>query len=343
MGMGLRAHAPAAAAADAGMTRSTPLKAALARQVLETVPEIIYVYDVKERRNVFQNRRLDELLGGDDGPLGEWQRHLHPEDAEKFSAQRERLRSIRTGQTLPWEFRLRDRQGDWCWFATREVLLEADADGSPRLIVGSATDITEQKRIDEHKDVLLGEMRHRARNASTMIEAIGRQSLPRGQPEVEAYYKNFVARLRALFSAGEVILSSTARLGDLRALIETALEPFRLNGERSRFEIDGPPIEIAEQVAGSIVLAVHELATNASKYGALSAPKGKVSLTWGVTEGRVKLDWREKNGPLVTKPAREGFGTRVIRQLALRQPNGAVDLAYKPGGVRCRLEFNARS
>jgi len=345
--MGLRAKKPAAAKAGARHpTRSAPLEAALARRVLEAVPAIVYVYDVKEGRNVFQNRRLGELLGdASDTHQGtaEWQRYLHPDDEAKFPAHRKRLRAIRAGETLSWEFRLRHAQGDWRWFNARDVLLKVDTDGEPRLIVGSAADITDQKKIDEHKDVLLGEMRHRARNATTMIEAIGRQTLPRDQPEVEAYFKAYVARLRALFSAGEVILSSSARLADLRALLESALEPFRVNGERARIEIEGPPIEIAEQVAGSIVLAVHELATNASKYGALSAAKGSVSLTWDVSHGRVKLDWKEKNGPPVTKPAREGFGTRVIRHVARQQSGGAVDLAYSREGVRCSFEFNVGS
>jgi PAS domain S-box-containing protein len=345
MGMGLRAKKPAAAKAEASHpTASAPLDAALARHVLEAMPAIVYVYDVKEGRNVFQNRRLGELLGDvSDAAQGhsEWQRYLHPEDAARFPAHRKRLKTIRAGQTLSWEFRLRHAQGDWRWFNARDVLLQAGPDGEPRLVVGSAADITEQKKIDEHKDVLLGEMRHRSRNATTMIEAIGRQTLPRDRPEVEAYFRDYVARLRALFSAGEVILSSNARLADLRALLESALEPFRVNGQKARIEIDGPPIEITEQVAGSIVLAVHELATNASKYGALSRAKGSVSLTWDVSEGRVKLDWIEKNGPPVTKPAHEGFGTRVIRHVARRQPGGAVNLAYNPDGVRCCFEFNA--
>jgi PAS domain S-box-containing protein len=347
MGMGLRAKKPAAAKAGARHpTRLTPLEAALARHVLETVPSIIYVYDVKLERNVFQNRRLSELLGGapsDAQAASEWTNYLHPDDAPRFPAHRKRLKAIRAGQALSWEFRLRHKDGDWRWFNTSDVLLEADRSGAPRLIVGSAADITEQKKIDEHKDVLLGEMRHRARNATTMIEAIGRQTLPRDQPEVEAYFKSYAARLRALFSAGEVVLSSSARLADMRALLESALEPFRVNGEKSRIELEGPAIEITEQVAGSLALAVHELATNASKYGALSGSNGSVSLKWDVSRGRIRLDWKEKNGPPVAKPSHEGFGTRVIRHVARRESGGAVDLAYNPDGVRCRFEFSVSS
>jgi two-component sensor histidine kinase len=94
-------------------------------------------------------------------------------------------------------------------------------------------------------------------------------------------------------------------------------------------------------MAGALALAVHELATNASKYGALSSSDGSASVTWRVFEGRVTLDWKEIDGPPVTPPNREGYGARVIRHLGVRQPGGTVNLKYEPEGVHCRFGFNA--
>src|SRR5258706_4798769 len=331
---------PKSARATAGATllkSSTPLEAALARQLLEAVPALIYVYDVKNDKRVFQNRRLCDVLGRaiadeDEVDQSEWQRYIHPEDAMRFAVHRTRLRTIEDHETLSWEFRARHSDGAWRWFSAHDRLLETDGDGSPRLVVGNTTDITEQKASEQHKDIVLEELRHRARNASAVIEAIGRQSLPRGEPAVAAYFAKYAARLRALFTAGEVILSSTARLADLRTLLETALKPFHVEGEDVRIRIEGPTAEISEEMAGALALAVHELATNASKYGALSRSDGSVSLVWRTLDGRVTLDWKEEGGPNVTTPTREGYGARVIRHLGVRQPGGTVSLKYEPDG-----------
>ena len=335
-----------AASPDAGNTHlSIPTELALARQVLETVPSVIYVFDVKDEKNVFQNRRLGDLLGeasaDDDGLRGvsEWQRYIHPDDAARWPAQLARLRAIKPGETINWECRVKAKHGEWRWFSTQDVLLQADPDGSPRLVAGSASDSTSHKQIEEYKDILIEEMQHRARNLSTLIDAIGRQSLPPGEPAVETFFNNYVARMRALLRAGELILASADRVADLRALLQSALRPFGSEGDASRFKLEGPAVAIGEQIAGSVVLAIHELATNAAKYGALTNQAGAVAIKWRRAGNRVMLDWKENGGPPVKEPSRQGFGGRVIRHLAVHEPSGAVSVAYEPDGVRARLAF----
>ena len=324
---------------------AVPPESVLARQVLEAVPSIIYVFDVKDEKNIYQNRRLGELLGNtdDDGlrGLGEWQRYIHPDDAARWPAQLARLKAIKPGETLSWECRVQSKNGEWRWFATQDVLLQSDPDGTPRLVAGSASDATAHKQVEEYKDVLIEEMQHRARNLSTLIDAIGRQALPPGEPAVERFFNAYIARMRALLRAGELILANAERNADLDALLKSTLRPFGADAETSRFKLKGPTVNVGEQIAGSVVLAIHELATNATKYGALTSASGAVDIKWQLSGDRITLDWKEKGGPLVSQPTRQGFGGRVIRHLAVQESDGAVSLFYEPDGVRCRLAFSA--
>jgi two-component sensor histidine kinase len=130
-------------------------------------------------------------------------------------------------------------------------------------------------------------------------------------------------------------------MADLRAVADTALAPFV--GKSPRVDVSGPPVLVGENAAGNLALMLHELATNATKYGALSRPEGSVSLTWSV-EGEgggkrtVALEWRERGGPPVAPPSREGYGSRVIKN-AMRGSDGEAALEFHPGGVHCRIKF----
>jgi PAS domain S-box-containing protein len=326
------------------------LDAVLARQVLETAPIVIYVHDLKREVSVFQNRRFGELLGH---PLpgephaGDWMAHIHPEDAGQFPAHRERLKEIRPGETLVWEFRMRDVSGDWRWFLSRDALLSSGDDGKPLLIVGSASEITEQKRAELHKELLADEMRHRARNLVSIVQAIGRMSRPKNQPEVNKYIDTFMGRLLTLLNTGGIVLSSTARTADLRTIVETTLAPFGSENILPRVSIDGPSVSLSEHAAGGLALAFHELATNAIKYGALRAETGTISIKWTLTPGSdgklFAMEWKENGGPPVRPPSSEGFGAMVIRQSVARERAGRIVLDYLPEGLSCRFEFKIAS
>lgn len=322
------------------------IDAALARQVLETAPTVIYVYDLKREISVFQNRRFGELLGHpppESPHANEWMAHIHPEDASRFPAHRERLKAIRPGETLAWEFRMLDASGDWRWFLSRDALLSSDEDGRPLFIVGSASEITEQKRAEQHKELLADEMRHRARNLVSIVQAIGRMSRPKDQPEVNKHIDTFMGRLLTLLNTGGIVLSSTARTADLRAIVEATLAPFGRDDILPRVSIDGPAISLSEHAAGGLALAFHELTTNAIKYGALRTETGKIAIRWTLTPGSdgelFAMEWKESGGPPVQPPSAEGFGAMVIRQSVARERAGRIVLDYLPDGLCCRFEF----
>jgi PAS domain S-box-containing protein len=313
-----------------------------AAQILAKAPAVIYVHEIKTGAIVFLNRQIGALLGYPENNIPTWSDIMHPDDRDALAAYGKRIDAIREGETLSFEYRVRDVHGDWRWFATRDMLLSTDEDGKPAFVVGSASDVTEQKQAEEHKDVLLHEMQHRTRNLTALIDAIARQSMPPNEPAVENYYRTFIARLRTLFGAAEIVMGSQRRQADLGDILRAALSPFAADtGERLR--VEGPRVQVHEQTAASVALAIHELATNAMKYGALSTPKGQVSLRWHAKPkdrtAHVEIVWKESGGPPVRAPSREGFGSRVIRYATSRERDGSVVLAYEPAGVTCTIGF----
>ncbi|HEY1962775.1 MAG TPA: HWE histidine kinase domain-containing protein [Rhizomicrobium sp.] len=335
----------ASADSGAGGARATdlswPLAPQLAEAALQHAPAIIYIYDVQAEKSLFQNRRFGELLGYGDHDDNEWRHYIHDEDALAFPEHRKRLKNIRQGEVLSWTFRMRHASGEWHHFVSRDVLLETDDGGAPKLIVGHASSVNEQKAAEERKNLLIGEMRHRARNLVTLIDAIGRQSMPRGDAHLAQFFDKFMGRMKALLETADTVLSSEQRLADLRSVAETALAPF-VSETAPRIAVAGPEVLMGEHAAANLALVLHELATNATKYGALRAAEGTVVLSWTVDgdgdKPRVTVEWREQGGPPVAPPQRQGYGTRVIKN-ALRGNDSDVELNFAPDGVHCRIAF----
>ena len=316
-----------------------------ARQILEQAPTIIYVYDVKEERSVFQNRGLGEMLGYPDEPAhaqSEWRRFIHADDAAQFPAYRERLKNIKPGEILDWHYRMRNAAGEWRWLLSHDTLLASDADGTARYIVGGTSDITGQKRAEDHKAFLAREAKHRAKNLLATIEAIGQQTRPKGDPAFDEFWKGFMGRINVVLGLGDRVMTSGDSKLDLRDAAEQTLAPFSEAGS-SRIRIEGPSLKLNENTVAIMSLAFHELATNALKYGALKAGQGEVLLSWRATPSDAGhdflMEWKERGGPAVIVPERSGFGTRVLQHAAAREKNGQVHMAYEPDGVYCRISF----
>lgn len=219
-------------------------------------------------------------------------------------------------------------------------------DASGKVIGASkiARDITDRRRLIEQQDLLLGEMQHRVRNLATVIDGLARMSQPDDEPAVDAFVTAFLGRVRALLSTGELVVTSRARQVDLKQVLESVLQPFIDPSKVSPITIDGPPLPLSENTAGSLALAAHELATNALKYGALKSAGGTVSITWSIRpedDGeRVRIEWRESGGaPPSGKPSRQGFGTRVVRAAVSRERGGKTDVVFEPSGLVCRFDF----
>ena len=195
------------------------------------------------------------------------------------------------------------------------------------------TDITERKTADARQRLLVNELNHRVKNSLATVQAIAAQSL-RGAEVSPAARERFMARLMALARANDVLVAETWAGASLATVAAEMANP---HGDDERFTIEGPEAHLSPQAAVAMALGLHELATNAAKYGALSTPEGRVSLTWTV-EGngdarRLRLTWRESGGPAVEPPKRPGFGSRLIQRGLAAALKAEVRLDYEPTGV----------
>jgi PAS domain S-box-containing protein len=243
------------------------------------------------------------------------------------------------------EFRLRDgTTNDWRWFRSRAVPLTGP-DGEIREWITTMRDAHDARLARERRELLIGEGRHRLKNLVTIIDALAKSSRrprPAENPELDAFLKRFLGRLHALGAAADLVLAGNHVSVELGAVLRATLAPFT-EENANRFHIEGPEVQLSEATGGSLALAVHELATNAIKYGALSDPNGSVAVGWTRTPmpdgDRIVIEWIETGGPKPTAPEREGYGGRVIKSMASREKSGEVAIEYRPDGLYCRIGF----
>lgn len=193
-------------------------------------------------------------------------------------------------------------------------------------------DVTERRRGDAEKDILLGETRHRMKNLLAIVRALASQTEVKGRSG-EEYRNAFLGRVEAVMRSEDISLGGEGG-ADLGDLIRNALDA--LGSDRRRID-PGPPVSLKKEQVVPISLILHELATNAFKYGALSASQGVVHLSWRVTTensgSTLRLHWKEENGPPVTPSHGSGFGTRLIQFSATQALGGSAELNFEPGGL----------
>jgi two-component system, chemotaxis family, CheB/CheR fusion protein len=213
---------------------------------------------------------------------------------------------------------------------------EGDREG---LILVAFEDITERRRAETHRAVLLGELNHRVKNTLATVQAIAVQTLSNSKSIKEAR-STFEARLMALSRAHDLLTQESWEGADLSIVVRKAIEP--LDAEQGRFHIEGPNVQLAPSAALSFAMALHELATNAAKYGALSNEQGHVSIAWQIKDGgeerRLHMRWTEQGGPLVVPPTREGFGSLLVGHALAQELGGKVQIDYKSSGVVCMID-----
>ena len=202
-----------------------------------------------------------------------------------------------------------------------------------------ARDITERKLAEQRQQLLVGEVKHRIKNLLATVQAIARQTL-KGAPAEER--EAFVARLMALANAQDLLTLERWNRAAVHEVVDRALRPFEAK-HNARFLTKGPEdVWVDAQRASLLTMALHELATNAVKYGALSNGYGVVSLGWEVTGEEdaqsVRLTWRELGGPLVVPPERKGFGSFLIERALQGSGGGGAKLDFNPNGLICSLE-----
>jgi two-component sensor histidine kinase len=211
------------------------------------------------------------------------------------------------------------------------------ADDRPSQLLSISKDITEEWEAAQRERFLMEELEHRAKNTFAMILSIANRTF-RGPTHADAL-KAYTARVMTLANAQELAKNSNWTSSPIGEVVETALASHR-TGE-GRFRISGPRLNIAPKQALSLTLAVNELATNALKYGALSAADGMIDISWCTEESvppTFLFRWREHGGPPVAQPERQGFGSRLIKDFMANDFGGTVQLSYERNGVVCELK-----
>ncbi len=239
------------------------------------------------------------------------------------------------GDSYRLEKRYYRKDGEIVW-ASLNVALKRDLSGRPVHFVSVVLDIGAQKRAEERARLLIGELAHRTKNLMSVVQAL--LVLGKSETESAADLADAVSeRLRGLSVSQDMFLAGDPSAACLSALLKAQLAPF-VGAEDRRMVMEGPHVSLNEEAARALGLAIHELATNACKYGALSSPRGRVSVTWrlGGDDGErwVAIDWRESGGPPVREPTRSGFGRKVVERMIARSLNAEVRLDFAPKGFR---------
>ncbi|MGH6683791.1 MAG: HWE histidine kinase domain-containing protein [Pseudolabrys sp.] len=208
----------------------------------------------------------------------------------------------------------------------------------------ASVDVTERKEGEAHLRLLLRELTHRSKNLLAVIQAMARQTA-RHAGSIDGFLAQFGARLQALAASHDLLVRESWHGASLAELIRSQLSAYFGPPGAGQVEIEGPEVALTPEAAQNLGLALHELAANAQKFGALSVPSGRVSIVWsrhGVGDDALELVWREQFGPKVKIRRKQGFGSLVIERNLSRALDGQVDLTFEPDGVRCRIVIPAR-
>ncbi len=269
-----------------------------------------------------------------DEPLGDrWITFVHPDDLPAVA----RARDAGRAGPDPYEFeaRFRDATGQWRWMRATSKPRFNDA-GVFQGYVGMAVDITESRAAVDRQQLLINELNHRVKNTLATVQSLAHQTLRDGVVIRDAR-ERFTDRLLALSAAHNVLTRENWEGAEVREVVADAVRPYD-DAALARVAFDGPPLRIAPNVALALSMALHELATNAVKYGALSIPGGQVRIGWTASAGEAaELEWREIGGPPVTAPARLGFGSRLLRQGLAAELGAPAALDYARTGLVGRL------
>jgi PAS domain S-box-containing protein len=308
----------------------------------------VYAFDPIERQSEW-SRELFAMVGlapSDKIKQSNIVAAIHPDDRSRF--EEIMLRAIETtgSGSYAHEFRIVRPDGEVRWLADkgRADFTGEGANRHPVKVYGTVIDVTDRKANEQQTLLLMREVNHRSKNILSLVVAIARQT---AAGDAKNFLARFQERILALASSQDLLVNSGWKGAQLKELVHSQLSHFKdLLG--NRILVDGPTLTVNAPSAQALGLALHELATNAGKYGALSNDKGKVSISWELTDGRESarrfvISWIETGGPKVKPPARLGFGSTVINKMSKLSLNDTVVFDLAPAGLRWSLECAADS
>ncbi|MGN6551518.1 MAG: PAS domain S-box protein [Pararhizobium sp.] len=274
----------------------------------------------------------EALLGG----IKQWAAMIVPEDRETAL---QHMEQARHGEPAVHEFRIKRGDGTFRWIKNTDFPLH-DHEGNVERVGGIADDVTDTKLLTEHQGVLLHELQHRVRNIMGIIRSIGNRSAD-GAASTEDYRRTLEGRMLALARVQALLTREANVGGSLRNIIESEVQVQAHHPHQ--FELVGPDIMLSPKAVEVLTLAFHELSTNALKYGAFSAPEGRLTVSWAPFEKRgnpwLGIDWAEKGAPPRKPSKRRGFGSELIEARIPYELGGTGKVIIDSGGASCRIEF----
>lgn len=319
-----------------------------ARMAVEAARMGTWSFDVTEGTANWSDR-CSEILGDaheprKDMPLDEFVLRIHADDVESVRRQLDISLAVGSSGVMEMEYRVRAQDRSWRWVAVNgSVMMRDPVTGAARCARGVIQDITERKEVEARQRLLMREVDHRAKNAMAIVLAAVRLS---DRSDVESYAEAIEGRVNAMARTHGLLAEARWTGADLRVLIRSEMASF-LAAEghphaegAPRAEVTGPPLMVDAEASQAFSMLLHEMATNATKYGALSARGGQVqiSLTVNDEEGTVRLLWTETGGPtLPGEPTIEGFGSQIISMTVESQLDGEIVRQWGPSGLVCTI------
>ncbi len=311
------------------------------RRMAAAVPALLFIAG-PARAWEYVNPPFYALTGQPDGSaLGQgWSAALHPEDIEATGTFWQRAHGA--ASTLEHEARLRRADSSWCWFLIRAV---PQLDPAGRVIrwYGSCTDIDERRRAEKRQGALLAELQHRIKNILAVVRSVLTRTLE-SSTDLDHFAGHLAGRIGALARTQGVSARTAEGFVMLEDIVYQELAAHGGQDER-QVKVEGPPVPLPGKTADSIGLAIHELATNAIKYGALAVATGRVNVRWRVEQDenirRLSMEWQETGVPLTDlQPKRRGFGRELIEQGLPYELGATTTMQFRPGGLCCAIEFS---
>lgn len=304
------------------------------RLMADNISQIAWIADANGNV-IWGNRRWGEFTGLSPQMIldGAWKDAVHPDHFERIMATRKQ--SLLDGQDWEETYQLRGKDGHYCWFLARAQPVRDDS-GEVVCWFGTLTDVTDMHEAEERIELLLQEVNHRSKNMLAIVQSLARRS-DLGRAD---FVDRLEQRIQGLAANQDVLVRRAWSRIPVLEMVEAQLRP--LGESRTQIVCEGPEVLLSSGAAEALAMAFHEMGTNATKYGALSVPEGRVSVCWSLdTVGdqvRFRIEWKESGGPPAMEPTQRGFGTRIIVDVPRVKLDARIETEYPLEGFRWVLE-----
>jgi PAS domain S-box-containing protein len=310
------------------------------RDLLEALPAAVYTTDAKGKVTFF-NHAAAELAGreptiGEDEWCVTW-RLYHPDGRPMAHEDCPMAQALKRNEAIRGAEAIVERPDGVRFPMIPYPTPLHDADGNLVGAVNMLVDISERKKSEFHQKALIDEVNHRVKNTLATVQALAAQTL-RGDAVPSGVRDTFEARLMALSRTHDQLAGTQWEYAELEAILKGVFAPYR-DGRADRIRMGGATVNLKPRMALTFAMVMHELATNAAKYGALSAPEGTLTVTWRVEGETLRLDWQEADGPAVAQTDARGFGIKLLKRGIEQELGGKADIAFDSAGIRCTMEI----